>query len=68
MSALPLKADIGRSQPARSFERLTRRLPGVGFRDLAHQLGPVHVERPVDRTGLGTTVVFEDFDHEGRVV
>jgi hypothetical protein len=48
-------------------ERHAGLLP-VGFRDLADQLGPVHIERPIDRAGLGPTVVFEDFDHEGRVV
>jgi hypothetical protein len=66
----PRKADIAQRQHVRSgygADRHAGLLP-VGFRDLADQLGPVHIERPIDRAGLGPTVVFEDFDHEGRVV
>ena len=44
------------------------RLLGVGLHDLAHQLGPIHVHRFIDRTGLGPTVIFENFDHQRRVV
>jgi hypothetical protein len=45
-----------------------RRLLGVGLCYLAYQLGPIHIHRTIDRTGLGPTVVFENFDHQRRVV
>ena len=43
-------------------------LPGVGLRHLANQLGPIHIHRSIDSTGRGPTVVFENLDHQRRVV
>jgi hypothetical protein len=50
------------------LKRSVRRLLGVGLCHLAYQLGPIHIHRAIDRTGLGPTVVFENFDHQRRVV
>ena len=43
-------------------------LPSVGLGDLADELGPAHIHRRVDLAGLRTRIVFEDFDHQGRIV
>ena len=45
-----------------------RFLLGAGLYDLAHQLGPIHGDCCIDRTGFGPAVVFENFDHERCVV
>jgi hypothetical protein len=38
------------------------------LRDLPDELGPGHVERGVNRTGLRPRIVFEDFHHQRGVV
>jgi hypothetical protein len=62
------RANCGQIQPTRGMKRLSERLLGVGLYDLAHQFGPIHIDCFIDRTRLGPTVVFEDFDHQSRVV
>ena len=51
-----------------SLKRSVHRFLDVGLCHLAYQLGPIHIHRSIDRTGLGPTVVFENFDHQRRVV
>ena len=57
-----------RNNQSGGLERSGRRLLGVGLCDLAHQLGPIHVDRSIDRTGIGSSVVFEDLHHESREI
>ena len=40
----------------------------VGVGNLAYELGPGHIHGTVDRAGLGSRIVLEDFHHQGRVV
>jgi hypothetical protein len=62
------KRTFGRYSQSSCLKRSVHRLLGVGLRHLAYQLGPIHIHRSIDRTGLGPTVVFENFDHQRRVV
>lgn len=59
-AAKRLAGCCGQPAGAAGFE-----LASVCFRGVADQLGPIHI---IDRAGLGPTVVFEDFDHESRIV
>ena len=34
---------------------------------LVHQFGPIHIHRFVDRAGLGSTVVLENFHHQNSI-
>ena len=61
-------ADIWWPQTIRSLEALSGGLLDVSLRHLTDQLGPIHVNCCIDRASLGATVVFEDLDHEGRVI
>ena len=56
-----LKADIGSTALHREP---MRPLVPVSLRDLAHQLGPIHLDCFIDLAGLGSSVVFENLDHK----
>lgn len=59
---------FGRQSQSSCLKRSAHLLLGVDLCHLAYQLGPIHIHRVIDRTGLGPTVVFKNFDHQRRVV
>ncbi len=42
--------------------------PILGLRHLSDELSPGHIDGPINRAGLRSRIVFEDFNHQGRVV
>ena len=62
------KRTFGRHSQSSCLKRSAHLLLVVGLCHLAYQLGPIHIHRSIDRTGLGPTIVFESFDHQRRVV
>ena len=55
-------------QLASDMELPSAPLLAVGLLELAHRLGPIHLDRSVDRARLRPSIVFEDFDHQSRVI